>query len=128
MYVSNGERGFPKDANIGFCLDYEAFKMGDAMSASAVARRYRDIGRPLDAITHFGVAFGYGFVLQAFQIKTGAADALEPRPGVSHYAWASYLKIVKELELDAEQAAKYFSVGVKRGVEISADVQRTYGK
>jgi len=127
-YFRNGERGFPKNEAIGFCLIYRGFEAGYTGAALDVAEKYARSGQFYEAARHYGIAFGYWYVAENLQMKGGLEDPLDPEPHLTHHVFAEFRLLVESQELDRERAAQEFLYGIRAGASRSGDLQRLYGQ
>ncbi len=114
-YIRNGERGFQKNEDIGFCLKYWSYESGYASSAYDIAKKYVEIGKFREAVKYYGVAFGDSYAFEGFMIKDGFKDPLEPELRMSHFIWADVHYLIKSKKISREVAIQMFVIGRKKG-------------
>ena len=117
-YIKNGERGFPQNEDIGFCLQYWSYESGNALSAFDIAKKYVEIGEFSEAVKYYGVVFGYSYAYEAFKVKEGILRPLKPQVNLSHIIFAEAHSLIESNKISRDLASQMFEIGCKKGVAL----------
>lgn len=116
--IRNGWRGFPRDAQLAFCLFHAGFDRGELSAAHDIAELYEQAGQLEHAARYYGANFGRALVWEEFMVRQGMEDPIAPR--VSHFAYGGLSQLLRL----HPQREREFLAAFREGAALGENRQR----